>query len=49
MVSQLRELDIALLVNNVGTSEAILFEHYSTERIVDIINVNCVSMAAMGA
>lgn len=49
MASQLRELDIALLVNNVGTSEMILFEHYSAEQIIDIINVNCVSMAAMGA
>lgn len=49
MTSQLRELDIALLVNNVGTSEMILFEYYTNEQIIDIINVNCVSMAAMAA
>ena len=42
-------LDIGLLVNNVGTSDANLFHNFSYEKIVDIININCVSMAALSA
>lgn len=49
MVSQLRELDICLLVNNVGTSETGQLELLSFEYLTDVININCVSMAALTA
>ncbi len=42
-------MDIGLFVNNVGTSDVNLFHNFSYEKIVDIININCVSMAALSS
>ena len=49
LVEQLKQLDIALLVNNVGTSDAKIFHRFSHSQIVDILNINCLSMAALSA
>jgi 17beta-estradiol 17-dehydrogenase / very-long-chain 3-oxoacyl-CoA reductase len=49
LMAELRQLDIALLVNNVGTSDMNQLEHFSHEFITDIISINCVAMAALTA
>jgi 17beta-estradiol 17-dehydrogenase / very-long-chain 3-oxoacyl-CoA reductase len=36
-----------LLVNNVGTSDINIFEKMNQSFIVDIININCIGMAAL--
>lgn len=38
---------IGILVNNVGTGDIKNYENYSLQEIIDLINVNCVSMAGM--
>jgi short-subunit dehydrogenase len=43
----LQGLDIALLVNNVGTSDINLLEKFSPDFISEFININCVGMAAL--
>ena len=49
LMAELRQLDISILVNNVGTSDIKMFEQFSQEFIADILNINCVSMAALTA
>ncbi|MCB0369152.1 MAG: SDR family NAD(P)-dependent oxidoreductase [Bdellovibrionales bacterium] len=49
LLGQLKQLDIGLLVNNVGTSDAKALDKWSHQEIVDIININCVSMAALSS
>ena len=44
---KLENLDIAILVNNVGTSDMKNIDEWSPEEISDIINVNCTSMAGL--
>jgi short-subunit dehydrogenase len=47
MIDKIKNLDIGILVNNVGTSEPNKFEDYSYNTIKDIFNINCTSMAVM--
>jgi len=47
MISKVKQLDVGVLVNNVGTSELKEYENFSYDEIKKIINVNCTSMTAM--
>ena len=40
-------MDIGILVNNVGTSNTGNIDEFSSQQIIDIINVNCTSMAGL--
>lgn len=48
-MNELKKLDIALFVNNVGTSVIRLFHKVEYQKIVDIININCTGMAALSS
>ena len=47
IVEQVKDLQLSILVNNVGTSETIEIEDYDLSKIIEIINVNCTSMATL--
>ena len=49
MIQKVNNLDIGILVNNVGTSEVKEYERFTYEEIKKIINVNCTSMSVMTA
>jgi short-subunit dehydrogenase len=49
MIDQIKDLDVGLLVNNVGTSEAGYLHTFDYQKIVDLININCTSMAVLSA
>lgn len=49
MLDQIKDLDIGILVNNVGTSDAGLLHTFDYQKIVDLININCTSMAVLSA
>lgn len=43
----MRTIDVSLLVNNVGICNTDEFHRLGTERIIEEINVNCVSSACL--
>ena len=49
MLDELLQLDIALLVNNVGMSEPHILHQTGYQLIVDTITVNCTSMAVLSS
>lgn len=49
MMGELKGLDIGLLVNNVGTNDVLPIEKFTTQYIIEMININCLAMASLTA
>lgn len=49
ILKQLSNIKVGILVNNVGTGDTNFIYNFTTQQIIDMININCISMAALTA